>query len=146
MINKVTLIGHIGMDAEIMTTSSGSRFAKFTLATNERYTNPQGQWQESTEWHTIKVWGPQADKCVEKCKKGKRTYIEGKLNSYKAQDDRRLWEVRCYFWRILDRDEREQMQAPQQPQQPQQPHQSFQPQYHTYGVTTPAPSWNTPIK
>jgi len=140
MINKVTLIGHIGRDAEIMTTSSGSRFAKFTVATNERYTNPQGQWQESTEWQTIKVWGPQADKGGGKCKKGKRVYIEGKLNSYKAQDDRRLWEVRCYVWKVLERDERDQLHTPQQPQQ------SFQPQHHSYGVTTPAPSWNTPIK
>ncbi len=53
MINKITLIGNIGADAEEVITQAGSKYTKFTVATNERYTDPQGQWQTSTEWHTV---------------------------------------------------------------------------------------------
>ena len=137
MINKVMLIGNIGKDAELLTTQSGSKFCKFTLATNERYTDSQGQLQTSTEWHTVKIWGPQGERAVAKCRKGRRCYVEGKLTSYEGTDNKRFWEIRCYTWRILDSDERDGVQVRSKPQQP---------QHYQYGVTTPAPSWGAPIK
>ena len=137
MINKIMLIGNIGKDAELLATQSGSKFCKFTLATNERYTDSQGQLQTSTEWHTIKIWGPQGERAVSKCRKGRRCYVEGKLTSYEGTDGKKFWEVRCYTWRILDSDERDGVQVRSKPQQP---------QHYQYGVTTPAPSWGAPIK
>jgi single-strand DNA-binding protein len=137
MINKILLIGNIGKDAELLTTQSGSKFCKFTLATNERYTDSQGQLQTSTEWHTIKIWGPQGERAVTKCRKGRRCYVEGKLTSYEGNDGKKFWEIRCYTWRILDSDERDGVQVRSKPQQP---------QHYQYGVTTPSPSWGAPVK
>jgi single-strand DNA-binding protein len=131
------LIGNIGKDAELLTTQSGSKFCKFTLATNERYTDSQGQLQISTEWHTVKIWGPQGERAVSKCRKGRRCYVEGKLTSYEGNDGKKFWEIRCYTWRILDSDERDGVQVRNKPQQP---------QHYKYGVTTPSPSWGAPIK
>ena len=137
MINEITIIGNIGADAQDLTTASGKRFTKFTVATNDRYTDPQGQWQTSTEWHTVKVWGAQAQNAFQRCKKGKKVYVRGKMTSYKSEADTRLWEVRCYIFKILDKDERDHREDVQV---------QHKPQHHTYGSNQPAPSWGAPIK
>ncbi len=51
MRNKVQLIGHVGQDPEIKTIENGRKVAKFSLATNENYTNDKGEKVEQTEWH-----------------------------------------------------------------------------------------------
>ena len=55
-VNKVILIGNLGKDPEVKYTPSGTPVAKFTLATNERYKDKDGQWQDRTEWHNIVAW------------------------------------------------------------------------------------------
>ena len=139
MINEITIIGNIGADAQDLTTAAGKRFTKFTVATNDRYADPQGQWQTSTEWHTVKVWGAQAQNAFQRCKKGKKVYVKGKMTSYKSETDTRLWEVRCYTFRILDKDDREEVQVHHKPQSQFQTPSAF-------GVNQPAPSWGAPIK
>ncbi|HEY6974268.1 MAG TPA: single-stranded DNA-binding protein, partial [Nitrospiraceae bacterium] len=52
-VNKVILIGNLGKDPEVKYTPSGMAVANFTLATNERYKDKDGQWQDRTEWHNI---------------------------------------------------------------------------------------------
>lgn len=139
MINKIILIGNIGADAEEVITQAGSKYTKFTVATNERYTDPQGQWQTSTEWHTVKVWGGQAQNALQRCKRGKKIYVDGKLKSFKGQNDVKFWEIRCYTFRILDKDDREEVQVHHKPQSQFQTPSAF-------GVNQPAPSWGAPIK
>ena len=57
MINKVILVGNVGMDPEVRTTESGVKMARLRLATTERYTDRQtNETKEMTEWHTIILW------------------------------------------------------------------------------------------
>ena len=60
-VNKVILIGNLGKDPEVRFTPSGQAVANFTIATNDSWTDKQGQKQERTEWHRIVAWGKLAD-------------------------------------------------------------------------------------
>ena len=86
-LNKVMLIGNVGKDPEVTTLDSGSKVAKFTLATSERYTDKSGQKQEKTEWHNIVAWGPQADVIEKYVTKGKQLYVEGQIQSRSWEQD-----------------------------------------------------------
>jgi single-strand DNA-binding protein len=55
-VNKVILVGNLGKDPEVKFTPSGVPVAKFSLATNERYKDKGGEWQDRTEWHNIVAW------------------------------------------------------------------------------------------
>jgi single-strand DNA-binding protein len=86
-INKVILIGRLGKDPEIRSTPNGTTVAKFTLATDERFTDRSGEKQERTEWHNIVAWGKLAEICGQYLRKGKLIYIDGSLR-YDSWDDK----------------------------------------------------------
>ena len=102
MINKITLIGNVGKDAELKKTQSSS-YARFTLATSSNYKSNAGEWVKETEWHNIKVWGLTAERAVQMCKKGRLVYVDGKLTSYE-HEGRRRWEVKADVLRVLTKD------------------------------------------
>jgi single-strand DNA-binding protein len=81
MINKVILIGRLGKDPEIRSTPSGTSVAKFTIATDERFTDRNGEKQERTEWHNIVAWGKLGEICGQYLKKGKLVYIDGSIRT-----------------------------------------------------------------
>ena len=89
-LNKVTLIGNLGNDPEIRSTTGGNRVASFSLATSRSWNNPQGEKQEKTEWHKCIVWntkGSQLADIVEKyMKKGDKIYVEGRIEYRQWQD------------------------------------------------------------
>lgn len=85
-VNKVILIGNLGKDPEIKYTPSGTPVAKFTLATNERYKDKGGEWQERTEWHNIVAWQKLAEIVGEYLKKGSKAYVEGRLQTSSWED------------------------------------------------------------
>jgi single-strand DNA-binding protein len=78
-INRVTLLGFLGKDPLYRVLSGNVSTATLYLATSEAYKDPQEQWQQQTEWHTLIVWGKLADYCNNKLRKGMRVYAEGKL-------------------------------------------------------------------
>jgi single-strand DNA-binding protein len=80
-VNKVILVGNLGKDPEVRYTPGGQAVANFTIATNEAWTDKQGQKQERTEWHRIVVWGKTAENCGEYLSKGRQVYIEGRLQT-----------------------------------------------------------------
>jgi single-strand DNA-binding protein len=80
-VNKVILVGNLGKDPEVRYTPGGQAVANFTIATNENWTDKQGQKQERTEWHRIVVWGKAAELCGEYLSKGRQVYIEGRLQT-----------------------------------------------------------------
>ena len=80
-MNQVHLIGNVGNTPEIKNLESGSKLAKFSLATNERYKNSQGETVEETQWHSINVWGKQADIIQKYVKKGDQIGITGKITN-----------------------------------------------------------------
>jgi single-strand DNA-binding protein len=80
-VNKVILLGNLGKDPEIKVTPAGKPVAKFSLATNERYKDKDGNWQDRTEWHNIVLWERLAEIAGEYLKKGSKVYIEGRIRT-----------------------------------------------------------------
>ena len=97
--NKVQLIGHLGMNPEIKTLDSGHKVAKFSLATNESYTNSNGEKVDETEWHNVVAWNKTAELIESYLEKGKEVALEGKLTTRSWDDDkgikRYITEVVC---------------------------------------------------
>ena len=85
-VNKVILVGNLGKDPEVKFTPSGVPVAKFSLATNERYKDKGGEWQDRTEWHNIVAWQRLAEIVGEYVKKGSKIYIEGRLQTSSWED------------------------------------------------------------
>ena len=85
-VNKVILIGNLGRDPELRFTRDGQGVANFTLATNERWRDKDGQNQERTEWHRIVVWGKTAENCAQYLQKGRSCYIEGRIQTREWED------------------------------------------------------------
>jgi single-strand DNA-binding protein len=90
-LNKVMLIGNLGADPEVRSTTNGSRVATFSLATGRQWTSQSGEKQEKTEWHRVVCWnnkGSQLADVAEKfLKKGDRAYVEGRVE-YRTWEDR----------------------------------------------------------
>lgn len=85
-VNKVILIGNLGKDPEVKYTPQGTPVAKLALATNERYKDKEGQWQDRTEWHNVVLWQRLAEIAGEYLKKGSKVYIEGRLQTRSWED------------------------------------------------------------
>src|SRR5436190_17694888 len=81
MINKVILVGRLGKDPEIKSTAGGQTVAKFTMATDEKFTDKSGEKQERTEWHNIVAWARMAEICGQYLRKGSLVYIEGSIRT-----------------------------------------------------------------
>lgn len=88
MINKVILLGNVGLDPEVRTLETGVKFARLRLATTERIFNRQtNEASEHTEWHTITMWRGMADVVDKYVKKGSQLYIEGRIRSREWERD-----------------------------------------------------------
>lgn len=85
-INKVILVGKVGKDPEVKYSPSGTPIAKFSLATNERFKDRSGEWQERVEWHSIVAWQRLAEIVGEFVTTGAKVYIEGKLQTSSWED------------------------------------------------------------
>ena len=85
-VNKVILVGNVGKDPEVKYTPSGVALAKFSLATNEKFKDKSGEWQERTEWHNVLAWQRLAEIVGEHVQKGKKLYIEGRLQTSSWED------------------------------------------------------------
>jgi single-strand DNA-binding protein len=82
-LNKVMLIGNVGIDPEIRAMSSGNRSAKVRMATSRSWTDRNtGQQQEKTEWHNLRFYGRLVDIVEQWVKKGDRLYVEGRIDYY----------------------------------------------------------------
>src|SRR3984893_5988915 len=85
-VNKVILIGNLGKDPEVKYTQGGMPVAKFSLATNERFKDKEGQWQDRTEWHNIVAFQRLAEIVGEYLKKGGKCFVEGSLRTSSWDD------------------------------------------------------------
>jgi len=83
--NTVNLIGNLGMDPEVKSMSSGSKMARFSLATSDTYKNQKGEKVTDTQWHNIVIWGNLAEVVEKYLKKGNQIAVEGRLVN-------RIWE------------------------------------------------------
>lgn len=80
-LNRAQLIGNLTRDPELRTTPSGQQVAGFAVATNRRWTTQQGETQDATEFHEIVAWGKLAEVAQQLLHKGKKVYIEGRLQT-----------------------------------------------------------------
>ncbi len=87
MINKVILVGNVGIDPEVRTLESGAKVARVRLATTERLFDRQAnEAKDHTEWHTITLWRGLADVVDKYVRKGSQIYIEGRLRTREWTD------------------------------------------------------------
>lgn len=105
-VNKVILIGNLGQEPELRYTGSGTAVCNIRLATNESYTDRDGNEVQNTEWHRIVAWGRLGEICNEYLEKGSQAYFEGSLqtNSWEDRDGntRQTTEIRAREVMFLD--------------------------------------------
>ncbi len=87
-LNKVMIIGNVGRDPEMRYLQNGTPVTNFSVAAGHTWTTPEGERREQTEWFTIVAWNKLAETCNQLITKGRKVYIEGRLQtrSWEGQD------------------------------------------------------------
>jgi len=79
--NQVFLVGRLTRDPDVRFTQKGQSVAKFDIAVNRRYKdNTSGEWKDDTVFVPVVVWGPAAERCKDRLKKGSPVHVEGRLS------------------------------------------------------------------
>ena len=106
LTNKVQLIGRLGMDPEIKSFENG-KLMRVSIATDDSYTDKNGQRVQDTQWHTLIGWNTMADLGEKLLKKGKQIAVEGKLvnRSYDDKDGKKCYttEIRIDQFLLLSK-------------------------------------------
>ncbi|HEX2617503.1 MAG TPA: single-stranded DNA-binding protein [Flavobacteriales bacterium] len=91
--NRVQLMGNLGRDPEVKELEGGKRMARFSVATNERFTFANGETKDDTQWHAVVAWGRTAEKVAQELRKGSRISLEGRLvhRTYEAKDGKKRY-------------------------------------------------------
>ena len=84
--NFVRLIGRLGVDPEVKHLENGSVVCSFSVATNDVYKQPDGEFKTHTDWHRCVCWGKIAERAEKKLKKGDKVMIEGSLKTRSWKD------------------------------------------------------------
>jgi single-strand DNA-binding protein len=86
-LNQILIAGRLTRDPELRFTQKGQGVCSFSLAANRRYKDPAtGEWKDDTTFVSVAVWGPAAERCKEKLKKGSPVMVEGRLASSEYTD------------------------------------------------------------
>ena len=87
------LIGNVGTDPEMRYTANGNAVTTFRLACSRNYSGPDGERKEDTEWFTVVTWNKLAETCSQFLQKGRRAYVEGRLQtrSWDGQDGQKRY-------------------------------------------------------
>lgn len=101
--NRVTLLGNLGADPELRTTSGGQAVLKLRLATSESYLDRNRARQERTEWHSVVVWGKRAEALSRILSKGSRIFVEGSIrtSSYDDKDGNKRFKTEINALNII---------------------------------------------
>ena len=81
MYQKTVVVGHLGQDPEMRYTPSGQPVCSFSVATNRRWTDRNGQEQERTTWFRVTAWGKLAEVCAQYLTKGRLVLVEGDIDA-----------------------------------------------------------------
>lgn len=85
-VNKAIILGNLGSDPEVRSLPSGQAVAEFSVATNRKWNDRDGNRQEETEWHNVVCFGRQAEIAGQYLSKGSKVFIEGRLKTDKWED------------------------------------------------------------
>jgi single-strand DNA-binding protein len=91
MYQRITLVGNLGRDPELRYLQNGTPVTNLSVATNNTYTNQQGEQVKETTWFRVSVFGKQAESASQYLTKGKSVLIEGRLKPDAATGGPRLW-------------------------------------------------------
>lgn len=80
-LNRATILGRLTRDPEVKKTPSGQSVANIAIATNRVWTDHSGVKQEKTEFHNCVLWGKIADIAGQYLSKGRRIYLEGRIET-----------------------------------------------------------------
>lgn len=86
-LNRAQIIGNLTKDPEVRQTPSGTFVASYTVATNHTWKDQNGQKQEKAEFHNIVAWGKLAEICQQYLRKGKKIFIEGRIQTRDWEGD-----------------------------------------------------------
>lgn len=84
-LNKIMIIGNVGTDPEMRYTPSGSPVTSFRIATSRSFNAQDGERRQETEWFTVVAWNNLAEQVNQYLSKGRRAYVEGRLQSHSFQ-------------------------------------------------------------
>lgn len=85
-VNRITLIGHAGRDAELKYSANGNAVSDFTMAVSDRKRNQAGNWEDKTTWFRVRMFGNTAENVSQYVTKGKTVYVEGRLELNEWED------------------------------------------------------------
>jgi len=87
-LNRATILGNVTRDPEVRQTASGQSVCSFGVATNRSWNDASGKKQEAVEFHNVVAWGKLAEICGQYITKGRKVYIEGRLQTreWEGQD------------------------------------------------------------
>jgi single-strand DNA-binding protein len=102
-LNKVMIIGNLGVDPEMRYTADGNAMTSFRVAASRNYTSPDGERHEETEWFSVVAWRKLAEQCSQFLQKGRRVYVEGRLRtrSWEGQDGQKRYRTEVVADRVL---------------------------------------------
>jgi single-strand DNA-binding protein len=108
-LNKVMIIGNVGRDPEMRYTPSGSAVTSFSVAVSRRWTTPDNQQRDETEWFNVVAWDKLAETCNQLITKGRKVYIEGRLQtrSWEGQDGQKRYRTEVIAGNMLLLDSRQ---------------------------------------
>jgi single-strand DNA-binding protein len=85
-LNRVMLIGNLGQDPELKFTQGGQAILKMRIATTESYMGRDNERKQSTEWHSVTMWGKRAESLSKFLSKGRTIYVEGRIQTRQWED------------------------------------------------------------
>jgi single-strand DNA-binding protein len=85
-INRIFLSGRLGREVELKVTPEGIPVANFSIACNRPVKQADGSWKEETEWFRVTAWNALAERCAGQFVKGRRVYVEGRLQGREWTD------------------------------------------------------------
>lgn len=112
-MDKVIVTGNVGRDPEMRYTPDGQAVATFSIATNRKYTNREGDEVKVTKWFNFSAWGDMANTVNTWVKKGQKLYVEGVLTADAETGGPRIWtgrdgnarssfEAKVAYYEIMD--------------------------------------------
>lgn len=99
-MNRVTLIGRLGRNPELRTSRAGSPWCTLAVATDRRRRDGE-EWKTETDWHQVKVFGADAERCEQMLRAGSLVSVEGQMTYERWEDDKGQKRISA---RILARD------------------------------------------
>ena len=98
MVNKVILIGNLGADPELKYTQSGKAVVSMRIATSSRRKNSVGEYENHTTWHSVVVFGKQAESAGQFLHKGSKVFVDGRIE-YREYTDKS--DIKRYVTEII---------------------------------------------